>query len=154
REAAGDETGGLMESLELRVGAYTFTARADGPVDGDLVLLLHGFPETSYEWRHQLPALAAAGFRAVAPDQRGYAVGARPPSVADYHIDKLTSDVIAFADVLDAERFHVVGHDWGGAVAWFVAGNHGDRLHTATIVSTPHPLPFAQSITTGEQREK
>jgi pimeloyl-ACP methyl ester carboxylesterase len=143
-----------MEALELRVGEYTFSARADGPLDGPLVLLLHGFPETSYEWRHQLPALAEAGYRAVAPDQRGYAVGARPEALREYRVEKLAADVVGIADELGADRFHLVGHDWGGAVAWVVGGNHADRLHTLTVVSTPHPTPFAESIATGEQREK
>jgi pimeloyl-ACP methyl ester carboxylesterase len=144
----------MTEQLELQVGEYTFTARADGPHDGELVLLLHGFPETSYEWRAQLPVLAAAGYRAVAPDQRGYAEGARPSAVDDYRIEHLARDTIGFADALGADRFHLVGHDWGGALAWYVGGNHGDRLKTLTVVSTPHPTPFAASIAGGEQREK
>ena len=111
-----------MESLELTVGPYTYTARADGPSDGPLVLLLHGFPETSYEWRAQLPALAAAGYRAVAPDQRGYTPGARPVAVDDYRVDRLVDDAFGFADALGAERFDLVGHDWGGFVAWYAAG--------------------------------
>ncbi len=143
-----------MERLHLRVGEYTFSARADGPADGDVVLLLHGFPETSYEWRKQLPALADAGYRAVAPDQRGYAAGARPADVDDYRIEKLAADTLGFADALGAERFHLVGHDWGGAVAWIVAGNHGDRLRTLTVVSTPHPTALSTSIASGEQRER
>ena len=143
-----------METLDLAVGDYTFSARADGPADGELVLLLHGFPETSYEWRKQLPVLAAAGYRAVAPDQRGYASGARPENVDAYKIGELASDAVGFADALGVDRFHLVGHDWGGAVAWFVGGHYGDRLRSLTVVSTPHPTPFAHSIAHGEQREK
>ena len=143
-----------METFDLTVGDYTFSARADGPTGGELVLLLHGFPETSYEWRHQLPALAAAGYRAVAPDQRGYASGARPENVDAYKIGELASDAVGFADALGVDRFHLVGHDWGGAVAWYVAGEFGDRLRTLTVVSTPHPTPFSKSIAEGEQREK
>ena len=143
-----------METLELEVGEYTFSARADGPADGELVLLLHGFPETSYEWRKQLPVLAAAGYRAVAPDQRGYASGARPENVDAYRIGELASDAVGFADALGVDRFHLVGHDWGGAVAWFVGGHSGDRLRSLTVVSTPHPTPLAHSIAHGEQREK
>jgi pimeloyl-ACP methyl ester carboxylesterase len=143
-----------METFDLNVGEYTFSARADGPADGELVLLLHGFPETSYEWRKQLPVLAAAGYRAVAPDQRGYASGARPENVDAYRIDELASDAVGFADALGVDRFHLVGHDWGGAVAWYVGGRYGDRLRTLTVVSTPHPTPFAASIAGGEQREK
>src|SRR5438093_5183763 len=110
-----------METLELVVGPYRYAARAAGPADGELVLLLHGFPETSYEWRAQLDSLAAAGYRAVAPDQRGYTPGARPVELAEYAVDRLVDDVFGFADTLGAERFHLVGHDWGGFVAWYTA---------------------------------
>jgi pimeloyl-ACP methyl ester carboxylesterase len=128
-----------MDMTEITVGPLTFDALADGPEDGDLVLLLHGFPQTSASWRDQITALAAAGYRAVAPDQRGYSPRARPTDLAAYALPELVGDVVGFADALGAERFHLVGHDWGGAVAWHVAGRHPDRLHTLSVVSTPHP---------------
>ena len=128
-----------MDMTEIAVGALTFDALADGPEDAELVLLLHGFPQTSASWRDQVTALAAAGYRAVAPDQRGYSPRARPTELAAYAMPELVGDVIGFADALGAERFHLVGHDWGGAVAWQVAGRHPDRLHTLAVVSTPHP---------------
>jgi pimeloyl-ACP methyl ester carboxylesterase len=140
--------------VELAVGDLVFEAQADGPAEGELVLLLHGFPETSLSWRHQLDALAAAGYRAVAPDQRGYSPGARPADVGDYRIERLVGDVLGFADELGVERFHLVGHDWGGALAWQVAGRHPERLRTVTSVSTPHPGAFRRSIQEGEQRDK
>lgn len=124
---------------EIAVGPYTFDALVDGPEGGELVLLLHGFPQTSASWREQITALGAAGYRAVAPDQRGYSPRARPIELAAYAMPELVGDVIGFADALGAERFHLVGHDWGGAVAWQVAGRHPDRLHTLAVVSTPHP---------------
>jgi pimeloyl-ACP methyl ester carboxylesterase len=140
--------------VELAVGNLAFEARADGPGDGELVLLLHGFPQTSLSWRNQVGALAAAGYRAVAPDQRGYSPGARPADVGEYRVERLVGDVLGFADALDVERFHLVGHDWGGAVAWQVAGRHPERLRTVTSVSTPHPGAFRRSIQEGEQRDK
>jgi pimeloyl-ACP methyl ester carboxylesterase len=144
-----------MESLELTVGPFTYPARADGPPGGELVLLLHGFPETSYEWRAQLAALGAAGYRAVAPDQRGYAPGARPRDLAGYRIERLVDDVAGFADALGADRFHLVGHDWGGFVAWYAAARLADRVRTLTVVSTPHPVPFLRAIASGgDQRER
>ena len=142
-----------MENLELTVGEYTFSALADGPADGELVVLLHGFPETSYEWREQIPVLAAAGYHVVAPDQRGYAAGARPSRVEDYGILALVGDAVGFVDALGASTCHLVGHDWGGAVAWVFAVLHPDRLRTLTAVSTPHPTPFGTSIREGEQKE-
>jgi pimeloyl-ACP methyl ester carboxylesterase len=145
----------VIESTELVVGPWRYSARAAGPADGELVLLLHGFPETSYEWRAQLEALGAAGYRAVAPDQRGYAVGARPAALEEYEIDRLVDDVFGFADALGAERFHLVGHDWGGFVAWYAAARDAGRLLTLTVVSTPHPVPFRAAMHSGgDQSER
>ena len=128
-----------MDMTEIAVGPLTFDALVDGPEGGELVLLLHGFPQTSASWREQIAALGAAGYRAVAPDQRGYSPRARPVELAAYGMPELVGDVVGFADALGAERFHLVGHDWGGAVAWQVAGRHPDRLYTLAVVSTPHP---------------
>jgi pimeloyl-ACP methyl ester carboxylesterase len=143
-----------VERLELTVGELVFEARATGPTDGELVLLLHGFPQTSLAWRHQLGALGGAGYRAVAPDQRGYSAHARPTDAGEYSSDRLVGDVLGFADALGADRFHLVGHDWGGAVAWQVAGRHPGRLRTLTSLSTPHPAAFRRSIEDGEQRDR
>jgi pimeloyl-ACP methyl ester carboxylesterase len=129
-----------------RWGALTFDALAAGPVDGEGVLLLHGFPQTARCWRRQIEVLADAGFRAVAPDQRGYSPGARPDAVEAYDTLELTADVVGLADVLGWDRFHLVGHDWGGSIAWQVAGRHGDRLRTLMVVSTPHPRAFAEAL--------
>lgn len=135
-----------MERLELPVGPLTFDAVADGPAGGELVLLLHGFPQTSWCWRHQLPALAAAGYRAVAPDQRGYSPGARPGGVEAYRVEHLVADVLGLADELGGHRFHLVGHDWGAAVAWQVAGRYPDRLRTLTVLSVPHPRAMRRAM--------
>jgi pimeloyl-ACP methyl ester carboxylesterase len=134
-----------MDMTEIAVGALTFDALADGPEDAELVLLLHGFPQTSASWRDQVTALAAAGYRAVAPDQRGYSPRARPTELAAYAMPELVGDVIGFADALGAARFHLVGHDWGGAVAWHVAARHPDRLDTLAVVSTPHPAALRRA---------
>ena len=144
-----------METLELRAGAYTFTGRAAGPADGRLVLLLHGFPQSSYEWRFQLEALGEAGYRAVAVDQRGYSPGARPEGVEHYRIDRLVADVLAVADELGAHQLDLVGHDWGAVVAWQVAGRYPARLRTLTSVSVPHPAALRDAIEEGgDQRRR
>jgi pimeloyl-ACP methyl ester carboxylesterase len=153
------ESASSVESVELAVGPYRYSALAAGPVDGDVVLLLHGFPETSYEWRAQLEALGAAGYRAVAPDQRGYAAGARPARLEEYAVERLVDDGFGFADALGAERFHLVGHDWGGFVVWYMGARDGasgrPRLRTLTVVSTPHPVPFRAAMHSGgDQRER
>src|SRR5438309_4616266 len=143
-----------MERLEIPVGEFTFDARAAGPADGELVLLLHGFPETSHEWRAQLPALAQAGYRAVAPDQRGYSPRARPEGVENYRVDKLAADVLAIADWMGGHQFHLVGHDWGAMVAWQLAGHHQERLRSLTPVSVPHPAAFARALQGEEQQQR
>ncbi|HJR25632.1 MAG TPA: alpha/beta hydrolase [Acidimicrobiales bacterium] len=132
--------------LEIATGdGLVFTARAAGPEDGRPVLLLHGFPQTSRCWAAQLDALAGAGFRALAFDQRGYSAGARPDDVAAYKPAALVADVLAVADACGMDRFDLVGHDFGGMVAWMVAGHHPDRVRTLTIASTPHPAAFKAS---------
>lgn len=145
-----------IEDVELPVGPWTFRARAAGPADGELVLLLHGFPQTSWEWRHQLEALGDAGYRAVAPDQRGYSPGARPEGVEHYEISLLVGDVLAIADELGGHRFHLVGHDWGCIVAWHVAAAHPHRLKTLTAVSVPHPAAWRTAFEdpSSDQRER
>jgi pimeloyl-ACP methyl ester carboxylesterase len=135
-----------MSSLSIPVGPLRFRVREAGPKDGPLVLLLHGFPQSSAEWKAQLFALGAAGYHAVAPDQRGYSPGARPESDDAYHIDALVSDVLGLADALGAERFHLAGHDWGAIVAWHVAARHPERLLSLSIVSVPHPNAFARAL--------
>jgi pimeloyl-ACP methyl ester carboxylesterase len=122
-----------------------FTARVAGPDDGSPVLLLHGFPQTSRCWAAQLDALAAAGFRAIAFDQRGYSPGARPDDVAAYKPAALVADVLHVADACGVDRFDLVGHDFGGMVAWMVAGHDPDRVRTLTVASTPHPAAFKAS---------
>jgi pimeloyl-ACP methyl ester carboxylesterase len=131
------------ELSAIRVGEFVFQARVAGPDDGEPVLLLHGFPQTSREWRAQITALADAGYRVVAPDQRGYSPGARPAGVENYKALLLAQDVLAMADVLQLPRFHLVGHDWGGSVAWVVAAIAPKRLLSLTSISTPHLDAFA-----------
>ncbi len=135
-----------VEKISIAVGEMTFDAMAAGPSDGVPVVLLHGFPQTSHSFHRLLPALTAAGFRAVAPDQRGYSPGARPEGVAAYAMPNLVGDVIGIADSLGFETFHLVGHDWGGAVAWVVAGIFPQRVRSLVAISTPHPAAFGQAM--------
>jgi len=128
------------------VGEFHFTVDTAGPASAPPVLLLHGFPETRRMWRYQLRGLAAAGFRGVAPDQRGYSPGARPTSVESYASDRLTADALALMDRCGAPRFHLVGHDWGGQLAWLLAAAHPDRVATLTALSRPHPAAFARAM--------
>ncbi|MDA1329622.1 MAG: alpha/beta hydrolase [Chloroflexi bacterium] len=117
-----------------------------GPPEGQPVILLHGFPEYWYAWRHQIPALAAAGYRVIAPDQRGYNLSDKPQSVTDYGIEKLAADILSLADHLELQTFHLVGHDWGAAVAWQLAINHPERLRTLSILNVPHPAVMSRHL--------
>jgi pimeloyl-ACP methyl ester carboxylesterase len=138
-----------VHELEVAAHGFTFRALSSGPPHGRGVLLLHGFPQTSYSWHHQLEALGAAGCRALAFDQRGYSPGARPDAIEDYRIDELVGDVLAVADRCGLDRFDLVGHDWGAMVAWVVAARHPDRTRTLTAVSVPHPRAFAAAFGRG-----
>jgi len=142
----------VIEQLRIPTKAGTFDAIGAGPADGAGVLLLHGFPEASVQWEAQISALAAAGFRAVAPDQRGYSPDVRPDDVLDYVMDELVGDVLAIADQLGWNRFHLVGHDWGAAVSWTFASEHPERLRTLTAVSVAHPTALNKAIKTDEDQ--
>jgi len=135
-----------MDRLAVDANGLTFTVRVAGPDGGRPVLLLHGFPQTSWSWWAQLAALSDAGYRVAAPDQRGYSAGARPPEVADYAVGHLVDDVLALADALDMDTFDLVGHDWGGMVAWVVAARHPARVRSLSVISTPHPLALRQAL--------
>lgn len=135
-----------MPSATLSVGPDRFDAVVEGPDDGPVVLLLHGFPQTTACWDDVVPALAEAGHRVVAPAQRGYSPGARSRDVASYRLDRLVSDVVAMADELGAEQFSVVGHDWGGAVAWALGASHPWRLRSLTSLATPHPAALLRAL--------
>lgn len=142
----------MPEYLSIPTASGSFDAIADGPADGRPVLLLHGFPEAGVEWSHQVAALGAEGFRAVAPDQRGYSPGVRPERPTDYAIDMLVGDVLAIADEFGWERLDLVGHDWGGAVAWWTADAHPDRLRSLSVVSTPHPAALGEALRSDEEQ--
>jgi pimeloyl-ACP methyl ester carboxylesterase len=141
-----------MHELELSANGLTFSAVTTGPGDGRPVLFLHGFPQNSYSWHHQLDAVGAAGYRGLAFDQRGYSPKARPEKVDDYRIGELVGDVLAVADAWDLGRFDLVGHDWGAMVAWVAAARHPDRVRTLTAVSVPHPRAFAAAFGGGGSR--
>lgn len=127
-----------------QVGGLTLHVVEAGPPDGLLLILLHGFPEFWWAWRHQITPLAERGYRVVVPDMRGYNTSDAPQEVAAYHLDTLAADVTALADAYGAERFRLVGHDWGGVVAWWVAAKYPERLPRVVIMDAPHPDVFVR----------
>ncbi|WP_020497751.1 alpha/beta fold hydrolase [Sciscionella marina] len=143
----------MTEHLSIPTPAGSFDAIAAGPEDGRGVLLLHGFPQSSLEWSHQLAELGTHGYRAIAFDQRGYSPGVRPSEVAEYTDEQLCADVLAVADELGWSRFDLVGHDWGAYVAWATAAGSPDRVRTLTAVSVPHPAPFREAVRTDEDQQ-
>jgi pimeloyl-ACP methyl ester carboxylesterase len=138
----------FIERLEIDANGLTFSARAAG--QGRAVILLHGFPQSSWTWRDLLVRLAEAGYRGVAPDQRGYSPGARPGDVSQYAIPHLVADVLEIADTMEMETFDLVGHDWGGLLAWVLAARHPDRVRSLVAVSTPHPGALRAALLAGD----
>ncbi len=118
--------------------------------DGPLVLCLHGFPEFWYAWREQIPALADAGFRVVAPDLRGYNRSEKPPGLASYRIGELVRDIRDLIEGMDG-RAHVVGHDWGGVIAWELAARHPEVIDRLAVLNAPHPKAFERELRTADQ---
>jgi pimeloyl-ACP methyl ester carboxylesterase len=128
----------------------TFDVVDEGPLDGEVVVLLHGFPERASCWRLVAPLLHAQGYRTLAPDQRGYSPGARPRRRRDYTTTHLADDVAALVRLTGGPA-HVVGHDWGAIVAWTVAARHPELTRTLTAVSVPHPQAFLKALVTSRQ---
>jgi pimeloyl-ACP methyl ester carboxylesterase len=138
-----------------RIASYeraglVFDVIDDGPLDGPPVVLLHGFPQRATSWAKVTPLLGEAGFRTYAPDQRGYSRGARPPGRRAYKITELVDDIVALISRIDTP-VHLVGHDWGATVAWYVAARHPDRLASLTAVSVGHPEAFKRALRTADQ---
>jgi pimeloyl-ACP methyl ester carboxylesterase len=127
----------------VRANGLRFRAMVDGPSDGEMFILLHGFPEGAESWSAQLEALAAAGFLAVAPDLRGYGLSDAPENVESYAIDHLAEDVRFIINAFGRPAAHVAGHDWGAMVAWYFAGRYPEMTKTLTALSVPHPAALA-----------
>ncbi|MFC0452706.1 alpha/beta fold hydrolase [Rhodococcus jostii] len=142
--------------MSERIATFTrdglvFDVRDEGPIDGVPVVLLHGFPQDSRSWDALAPLLHRRGFRTLAPDQRGYSAGARPRARWAYRSSELVADVVALIDQAGLGPAHVVGHDWGAAVAWGIAAERPDRVRTLTALSVPHPAAFVRAMLTSRQ---
>jgi pimeloyl-ACP methyl ester carboxylesterase len=129
------------------VNGVTLHVVEAGRAEDPLVILLHGFPEYWWGWRHQITPLAEAGYHVVVPDMRGYNESDAPHEVADYTLDVLAADVVALADAFAAERFHLVGHDWGAVIGWWVAARYPARLKRVVVMDGPHPDVWAKQAT-------
>lgn len=136
---------------QYRRGELVFDVIDEGPADGVPVVLLHGFPQFNATWDAVIDRLVPHGYRCIAPNQRGYSPGARPPRRRNYRSDELVADILALIDAVDAEKVHLVGHDWGAIVAWLVAARAPQRLVTLTAMSVPHLAAFYKAMATSRQ---
>jgi epoxide hydrolase 4 len=145
----------MLRFRHLDLGDVRLHLAEAGPDDGPLVVLLHGFPEFWFEWRDYFAPFAAAGFHVVAPDQRGYNLSDKPQGSGAYRLDRLAADIFALADRLGAKSFDLVGHDWGAAVAWWMASQGPERLKRLAIINAPHPAIWRASMSAdAEQKRK
>lgn len=142
-----------MEERMIATNGVNLHVVMAGPETGEPVILLHGFPEFWYGWRHQMEDLAAQGFRVIVPDQRGYNLSDKPPQVSDYRISTLAKDITGLADALGYETFYLAGHDWGAAVAWWVATIAPERVRKLVICNVPYPSVMRREMLGGNWRQ-
>ncbi|PCG14689.1 MULTISPECIES: alpha/beta fold hydrolase [Sphingomonas] len=147
------DPGSGIDIAQVAANGLTFEVAQAG--EGDhLALCLHGFPELHYSWRHQIPLLAAKGYRVWAPNQRGYGASSRPPEVADYSADRIVADAAALFDASGAKKLTLVAHDWGGAIAWMFAINRIRPVERLVVMNLPHPRCFQRALGHWPQRRR
>lgn len=129
----------------VQVNGYDFSTLVSGHPDSTAVILLHGFPESSAMWKRTMADLNREGYYTIAPDQRGYSAGARPKAIDEYKVQHLAKDIIEIAKNLGVEQFHLVGHDWGSGVGWFIAAQYPDQVLSYTSLSVPHLEAFGRA---------
>ncbi|HKD24025.1 MAG TPA: alpha/beta hydrolase [Rhizomicrobium sp.] len=143
-----------VEFRRRRTNGISLYCAEAGPEDGPLVILLHGFPEFWYGWRNQIMPLVRAGYRVVAPDQRGYDESDKPKGVAQYDLDVLAADIVGLADTLGRNRVTLVGHDWGANVGWWAAANYPNRVERLAVLNAPHPAVWKNAIRNNPAQRK
>jgi pimeloyl-ACP methyl ester carboxylesterase len=141
-----------MNHERITTNGISLHVVTDGREGGPQVILLHGFPEYWYGWHKQIPFLAERGFRVSAPDQRGYNESDKPEGVRAYSIDELAKDVVGLIDASGRDKVYLVGHDWGAAVAWWVAIKYPERLHKLVILNVPHPIIMLRNLATNPRQ--
>ncbi len=134
------------EEQQISVNGVSLHVVQAGPVEGPLVILLHGFPEYWYSWQRYIQPLAEAGYRVWVPDQRGYNLSSKPQKKSAYTLDTLAQDITGLMDIAGRDRARVIGHDWGGTVTWWLAMQAPERIERAVIINSVHPLVWMQSL--------
>lgn len=141
-----------VEQQKVDLNGLTFNLVCAGQSDAPLIILLHGFPECWLTWKDQIQPLVDAGYRIIAPDQRGYNLTDKPKSIDDYRIDVLASDVEAIREYSGCKTFHLVGHDWGAAVAWWYGMHYAEKLRSLTVINVPHPSVFEDTLKSSKRQ--
>lgn len=144
----------MQETIEVKIDNFIFDCRTDGDKENELVIFLHGWPETSYMWKKLMSSFSENGFYCVAPNLRGYSKNACPKGKKHYRLNKLAKDILDISKFLNKPKFHLVGHDWGAVIGWKVVHDYQDRILSWTGISVPHLQAFGKAIVVdGEQRE-
>lgn len=144
----------MNKKLEIPFSTLEFDALVSGNDEDELVIFLHGFPETSFMWRNLIKDVSNLGFYCLAPNMRGYSIKACPKGKKHYEMDALVKDVLSFADWAGKDKFHLVGHDWGALIGWHTVFEHENRILSWTALSVPHPKGFAKALKTDEDQKK
>lgn len=144
----------MVASKKITLNDLEFDYRECGDPKNELVMFLHGFPETSIMWAQLMPEIAALGFYCIAPNMRGYSKNACPKGVKNYTADKIGGDILGIAEALNSDKFHLVGHDWGAAIGWNIVFNHPERILSWTSLSIPHSRAFGKALKEDKQQKK
>jgi pimeloyl-ACP methyl ester carboxylesterase len=143
----------MINNKEIPIGDLRFDCRVSGDSKDKLVILLHGFPETSFMWRDTMKDLAAAGFYCLAPNMRGYSKNACPRGKNNYTLEKLSQDVIALAKAEGKKTFHLIAHDWGAVIGWYLAYHHSEIISSYTSLSVPHIKGYMKALKTDKDQQ-
>nr|WP_299488478.1 alpha/beta fold hydrolase [uncultured Allomuricauda sp.] len=144
----------MEKIIQIKIDELIFDCRTEGNEENTMVILLHGWPETSHMWKKLMSSLAGKGYYCVAPNMRGYSENACPKGKKHYTLDKLAKDVIDISKFLNKPKFHLVGHDWGALIGWKLVHDHQDKILSWTGISVPHPQAFGKAIMTNEEQTK
>lgn len=144
----------MQETIKVKIDDLIFDCRTDGDKENELVIFLHGWPETSYMWKKLMSHFSEKGFYCVAPNLRGYSKDACPKGKKQYSLDKLANDILGVSKFLNTQKFHLVGHDWGAIIGWKIVHDHQDSILSWTGISVPHLQAFGKAIVVDTEQRK
>ena len=144
----------MTDTTKLRVGALEFDCRVSGNPENELVVFLHGFPETSFMWKKVMEKISSIGFYCIAPNLRGYSQNACPKGAKNYKVMQLREDILGIASALNKDKFHLVGHDWGAAIGWGITFYHPDKILSWSALSVPHTRAFSKAFKIDKDQRK